>query len=70
MRALKWFSDDGPVTPTRHDDVHVWKQDRALWRTLVTDAEGDVSVTGPAYRTKLEALSVIDAVHNEWNGAA
>jgi hypothetical protein len=60
MKDLTWF--DRP-TPTRYADIHIWKQATGVWRVLVTDAAGHTDITGPPYRTKAEALSVLDDVY-------
>lgn len=68
MSTLVWFRSGGPLTRTRFPYLHVWHQGPGLWRIVATDDEGDSDVTGPPYRTKIEALSALDQTARDWAG--
>lgn len=57
MHELSWYIEvGGSVTKTRFADWAVWHQSRALWRVLIHEGDNEWSVTGPPYRTKMEAM--------------
>lgn len=55
-------TDDPGGTRTRNDAIRVVNYGKANWRTVIRDACDDWSITGPPYRTKIEALSMIPEV--------
>lgn len=65
---LDWFTDPAP-TPTRYPRLFVWRVTATHWRILATDDCRDTGVTGPAYRTKGEALAALAGLDPCWHTA-
>ena len=55
-----------PTTPTRNDAIVIVNYGRQNWRTVVRDACDDWDITGPAYATKLEALSMVAEIERTY----
>lgn len=69
---LRWI---GPVTRTRHPRIVIIIRQHLprggtgwYWRTACCDDLGSWSITGPPYPTKLEAVSQIDRLTEDWFG--
>lgn len=66
MPDLDWHRQMGAVTRTRYSDLHVWHQAKGLWRHIVGPAS-DCGVTGPPFKTKMEALAAVEDAAERWD---